>query len=306
MTTEASADEMGLKIPGLYWQTPHLNWPIIIWFSVVHAVGLLGGLGYLVFIYCSLPTILLALGQYFFCHLSIRTGAHSLYSHRAFKAGVVFQSYVVIAFSAVFQDALIWWAARHRPHHTYTDKERDPHSILRGFWWAHMRWMLYKPVMPPAVLSYRDLVPDLMKNKFIWFQHKHARLIGVLVGFVAPTLIASLWGDPIGGFLVGGFLRLVFQYHGTWYINSVSHSVGPQPNEGNTSRNSPWWLMVPAAILTVGESVLHGKHHEVPWDFRIGTRWYHIDPGKWLIVACSWVGITWDLRRAEDPKGVTA
>jgi stearoyl-CoA desaturase (delta-9 desaturase) len=34
-----------------------------------------------------------------------------------------------------FQRAL--WVAVHRPHHHFADDEQDPHSPLRGFFWAH-------------------------------------------------------------------------------------------------------------------------------------------------------------------------
>jgi fatty-acid desaturase len=40
------------------------------------------------------------------------------------------------------QDAPAYWVAIHRRHHQFTDEERDPHSPLVNFFWAHMGWIM--------------------------------------------------------------------------------------------------------------------------------------------------------------------
>ena len=41
------------------------------------------------------------------------------------------------------QNSIIVWSARHRVHHRdVDDNDRDPYSIGRGFWFAHIGWML--------------------------------------------------------------------------------------------------------------------------------------------------------------------
>ncbi|GEQ70212.1 hypothetical protein JCM33374_g3888 [Metschnikowia sp. JCM 33374] len=55
------------------------------------------------------------------------------------------------------------WAAMHRAHHQYTDDpEKDPHSIKRGFYWAHCGWLLKKP---KTTVFYRDFVEHEFPSK---------------------------------------------------------------------------------------------------------------------------------------------
>src|SRR5690606_20386594 len=44
----------------------------------------------------------------------------------------------------------------------------------------------------------------------------------------------------------------------------------------------------------------HNYHHTFAWDYRNGIRWYHWDPTKWLIKACSWLRLTSDLRKCSS------
>ena len=291
MTTRVSPSAIGA-----------LYWPNIVWFTLVHAMAVLA-LCYIAVVHFSWATVGLATALFFLCHIAITAGSHRLYTHRAYKAARALQLFLLAFFSAVFQDSFLWWTAMHHRHHMYTDTARDPHNIKRGFWWAHIGWLLHKPIMPNYLVEVRYLT----RNKLVMFQHKYWGRLGILIGFVAPTVLASLWGDFLGGFLVGGFLRLMVQYHGTWIVNSVSHYIGPQPyGTKNSSRDSPWWLMLPAAILSVGESTRHNKHHWLPRDVCIGDRWYDIDPGKWFVILCSWVGLAWDLKRFDDSGKVLA
>ena len=45
--------------------------------------------------------------------------------------------------TCAMQNGPIWWASWHRHHHRYSDTPQDAHSPLqRGFWHAHMGWIL--------------------------------------------------------------------------------------------------------------------------------------------------------------------
>lgn len=37
-----------------------------------------------------------------------------------------------------------WWSRDHRAHHRYVDTDKDPYSATKGFWYAHIGWMLVK------------------------------------------------------------------------------------------------------------------------------------------------------------------
>ena len=99
----------------------------------------------------------------------------------------------------------------------------------------------------------------------------------------------------VGGILVIGFLRLVIQWHATFSINSVAHTIGNQPYDTeSTSRDS--WI---TAILTLGEGY-HNFHHRFALDYRNGVRWFQLDPTKWFVFSMSKVGVTKDLRRVPQ------
>jgi stearoyl-CoA desaturase (delta-9 desaturase) len=140
------------------------------------------------------------------------------------------------------------------------------------------------------------VVKDLQRNKLLLWQDGFHLQLAILMSFVLPVCIAGvLWSDPYGGGFVAGFLRLVFQYHCTWTINSVAHTYGFRHYEsGGTARFSPW-----LAISTMGENS-HERHHLVPEDYRAGLKWYHFDIAKWFIQLCSVLGLASGLRSMPE------
>lgn len=271
-----------------------LHWPVISWLSAVHLMAGIA-VGYVCLIRYSVATLVLSVILFFAFHLSIRIGAHSLYAHKAYKAAKWLQVVVILLFSAVFQGSLLWWAGLHRRHHTHSDTARDPYSIIHGFSWAHTGWVLRVPLIPEP-----SEVRDLMRNRIVMFQHKYYLPLGVAMGFILPTAVAFLWGDPVGGFLVGGFLRLCIQFHATWCINSVAHWRGERRyTKAGSAFTNRWFL----AVITVGESH-HERHHLAETDYRLGARWYDLDPGKWVIWSLSLCGATWDLMRIREEEVV--
>ena len=123
------------------------------------------------------------------------------------------------------------------------------------------------------------------------WQHKLANPLGIVAGLGIPTAIGWAFGDPIGGLLWGGFLRVVVIHHTTFFVNSIAHLYGSRPyTEENSARDNPL-----LAFVTIGEG-FHYFHHRFPSDFRNGIRWYHWDPTKWLIGALGKVGLARRLR----------
>lgn len=265
-----------------------VRWYVFWWFAAVH---LLGGIGILyVTEHSNWMTICVAIVLFFVCHLSITVGIHRLYAHRTFepKNAKGYETIILILFSGTSQGDARWWAYRHRQHHDFSDTERDPYTVKHGFWWAHWLWILHDT----GKLSDSDArrCPDLMRNQLLDWQEKYGTLLSVLMGLVFPTLVTSLWGDPVGGLLVGGFTRLVVQYHTTWSINSVAHTFGSfRYIRFGTARTQAHWIVFPT--ITVGEGTSHERHHYAPEDYRIDPRWWAPDLGKWFIWICSRVGL---------------
>jgi len=267
-----------------------LRWGYITWFAYLHLAAL-AALCYLIFIRVLWADLVLAAVLFFLMHLSITVGLHRLYSHNAFKASPAVELALLLLSAGVMQSSALWWAGRHRAHHRYSDKDQDPYSVVHGFWWAHIGWLLHEhDSIEPA------LVKDLYKNRLVKWQRDNYWWLAPAMGLGLPTAIASLWGDPLGGLFVAGFLRLCLQYHATWVINSVAHSFGSYryPNR-DTARTNGGIL----AILTVGESY-HERHHLAPNDYRLGNRWYDIDPGKWVIWLLAKAGLARDLQTREE------
>ena len=238
----------------------------------------------------QMPTVIFSALFSIATGMAITTGYHRLFSHRSYEANVIVKLVFLLLGAACFENSARLWASDHRNHHKYVDTELDPYSIKKGFWHAHIGWIMVKRVRIAC-----DNITDLDKDALVQFQYKHYLLISILVGFVLPMGIAALWGDPIGGLILGGFTRVVFNHHSTFAINSFCHYFGTQPySDRNSSRDS--WA---TALITYGEGY-HNYHHTFPSDYRNGVRFYHWDPTKWLIWLLNRFGQAHDLRRISD------
>ncbi|MGI9239233.1 MAG: acyl-CoA desaturase [Verrucomicrobiales bacterium] len=228
--------------------------------------------------------------------MSITLGYHRLFAHKAFKARFPVRLGTLIFGACAFENSALEWASDHRDHHKYTDDEHDdPYSIKRGFFYAHIGWLIFK-LKPES----RDNVNDLKKDKLVMWQHRHCHLIALLAGLVLPALLGYLWNGAsgaLGGFLIAGVTRIVVVQHSTFFINSLCHTIGRRPySSASTARDSR--IM---AFLTFGEGY-HNYHHSFQHDYRNGVKRRSYDPTKWAIWLMSKVGLTSDLKRVPAEK----
>lgn len=228
--------------------------------------------------------------------LSITLGYHRLFSHHAFQAAWPVRLLTLIFGAAAFENSALTWCADHRQHHKHTDREEDPYDISKGFFHAHMGWIIFKLGEPPSFAS----VPDLERDSLVRWQHRNYVLIGLLAGFVLPALIGWYWGgakDALGAFLIAGVARTVFVHHSTFFINSLCHTLGKQPySDRCTARDH--WLM---AFFTFGEGY-HNFHHAFQHDYRNGVKAWQFDPTKWSIWLLSKVGLASQLRSVPEER----
>jgi stearoyl-CoA desaturase (delta-9 desaturase) len=223
--------------------------------------------------------------------LAITGGYHRLFAHRAYRANKIVKLLCLLFGAAACQNSALKWASDHRDHHTYTEKEKDPYNINRGFFYAHMGWVLYKEAQPPSFNNVRDL----SKDPLVRWQHRHYISIAVLTGGGIPLLIGYLLGDLWGCFLLAGVTRTVLVHHATFLINSICHTWGNRPYSlRDTARDNAL-----VAFLTYGEGY-HNYHHQFPYDYRNGIRWYQWDPTKWLIKTLQVIGWVDQLRKAPE------
>jgi stearoyl-CoA desaturase (delta-9 desaturase) len=190
------------------------------------------------------------------------------------------------------QGSIIYWVALHRMHHTYSDREGDPHSPhtssnqkptnISGFFQGHMGWVTRHDVPMPSRFAKElladSLVQTLSKYYFLW----------VAFGLALPALLGMFWlGDALGnaqagvlGLYWGGLFRLAIGHHIIWSINSVCHWMGQRPHRTNDHSTNVAWLALPS----FGES-WHNNHHSDPTNAKFGQAWWQIDLGWWVIAA---------------------
>ncbi len=272
-----------------WWSDIHYGW--VSWFACVHTIGIIGV--WYTFAHASVATIFFAIAYFFLCHLAIACGAHRLYSHRAYHATAPLQYVLLLFFSGTMQGPVIWWVGKHRKHHRFTDSVNDPHSpCAHTFFFGHMGWMCTKAGIEKVEDSYMRIGKAEMRP--VLWQYRHYWVLAVAMGLVVPSVVPIFWGDILGGVLVAGFARLMAQYHLTWVVNSLGHTWGARVEGGGTATNVPL-----LGLVTVGESY-HANHHADEIDWRLGRRWYDLDPGKWVIAFFMWVGLATPRQRGSN------
>lgn len=221
--------------------------------------------------------------------LSITAGYHRLYSHRTYRTTPVIESVILFFGSMAGQGSALRWGFDHRLHHAYVDTDNDPYSIKKGFWYAHFLWILEKPrKIDPKV------VPDLMKNPLVLFQHKYSGLLMLGSNVAAFFCVGFLLNDYTGAFFIACWLRLFALHHFTWFINSLAHTWGDKPFCQEQSAVNNYVI----SLLTFGEGY-HNYHHTFANDYRNGIRWYHFDPTKWVIRTLHFFGLASGLKTVD-------
>jgi stearoyl-CoA desaturase (delta-9 desaturase) len=231
--------------------------------------------------------------------IGIGSGYHRLWSHRTYEAHPALRWFLAVMGGMALQNSIIVWSARHRIHHREVDdNDKDPYSIGRGFWFAHIGWMLrdYKS----GKVDY-SVVRDLERDPVAAWQHRWYWTLVWTTNAGVPLLLGWLTGDMLGMFLLAGVARLVLSHHVTFFINSLAHMWGRQPYTDENSARDQHLL----ALITYGEGY-HNYHHMFQSDYRCGIRWWHLDINKWFISTCALLGLARNRKRAPMFKVLRA
>ena len=218
---------------------------------------------------------------------SITVGYHRLFAHRSFQAHPLVTFLSLVFGAAAFEQSTLMWSSQHRDHHRFVDTAQDPYNIKKGFWYAHIGWMLFWTHQT----DYSN-VKDLAANRLIRHQHKYYALWALGAGVALPLAIGAATGHLLGALLLGVVGRLTFVHHSTFCINSVCHMFGRATYDIDATARDHWLV----ALITNGEGY-HNFHHRFASDYRNGVRWCHWDPSKWLIAVLSWCGLARKLYR---------
>jgi stearoyl-CoA desaturase (delta-9 desaturase) len=197
------------------------------------------------------------------------------------------------------QGDVVSWVADHRRHHAFADQEGDPHSpwlfgtsplaVARGFWHAHVGWMLTRDRTNTL-----RFVPDLLADRDITRTARQFPL-WTAVSLFTPALIGGLvtmsWWGALTAFFWAGLVRASVLHHVTWSVNSICHMVGERPWTRRDRSTNVW----PLAIASMGES-WHNLHHADPTCARHGVGRGQIDMTARLIWMLEKLGWAHDVR----------
>ena len=267
-----------------------IRWVGLVFFVFLHVIGIVGTPLYVYYYGITVPELALFFVFLLATGMSTTIGYHRLFAHGTFKTVPVVRFLLLLFGAATFEESAMKWSSQHRQHHFFTDTEHDPYGVNKGFWHAHIGWILFW-----RHRTNYDNVRDLRRSRLVVHQHDHHSWWSVGGGVALPMLIAWWIGHPLGGFVMAVCLRIVIVLHSTFCVNSFAHTFGTKAYVPEQSACDNWL----GALLTNGEG-FHNFHHRFPVDYRNGIRWYHWDPSKWCIFLMSKVGLAWDLKRTSD------
>ena len=230
--------------------------------------------------------VAIGVALYWLRMFAIGAGYHRYFSHRSYSTSRVFQFVLAFLAQTTAQKSILWWAAKHRHHHLFSDTEHDVHSPRHtGFLYSHVGWIFAKRHDETNLVKVADFAryPELM------FLHRFELLPAVVLAGIA--FLIGGWS----GLVVGFVWSTVAVYHGTFCINSLAHVRGSKRYvTGDDSRNN--WLL---ALFTMGEG-WHNNHHAYQSSARQGFRWWEIDATYYILKGLSYLGVVWDLKTPPE------
>ncbi len=243
--------------------------------------------------------VTLLLVMYFLTMFGVTAGFHRHFTHRAFRTSRPLRVVLAILGSMTAQGPLLFWATAHRRHHAYSDTPRDPHSPnlfgpsfgarWRGFWYAHMVWML-----KAEVSDWSRFARDLLQVRYLFRLHQ-LYPFWVALGLLLPSAVGGIftgtWWGFLEGFLWGGLVRIFLVNQAAWCVGSVCHLSGARPFPTPDHSGNVAWV----AWLTFGEG-LQNNHHAFPSSAMHALRWWQPDLSGWVIRILERLGLVWDVK----------
>ncbi|XP_077999475.1 acyl-CoA desaturase-like [Glandiceps talaboti] len=266
-------------------------WRNVILMSVLHVASVYG-----IFLLpgCHWQTWLFAYTLYCLGALGITAGAHRLWSHRTYKAKWPLRVFLAIIQTLAFQNDIFEWSRDHRVHHKYSETDADPHNAKRGFFFAHIGWLLVRK-HPDVIKKGKQLdLSDLKADPIVRIQRRIYLPAMVMICFILPATIPTYWGETKwNAFFVCALLRYAVTLHNTWCVNSVAHMFGNKPYDQfiNPTENR----MVILGALGEG---FHNYHHVFPSDY--ATSEFGIErmnTTKLFIDSCAYFGLAYDRKK---------
>lgn len=199
--------------------------------------------------------------------------------------------------SVANQSSIFHWARDHRVHHKFSETNADPHNASRGFFYAHMGWLLLKKEKDVVKAGKEMDFSDLMEDPIVRFQQALDPWWNQFMCFAVPTAICYYgWGeDPYRAFLFSGCMRYMYVKHCTFLVNSAAHLHGDHPYDPSSNpAENPY-----VSYFAVGEG-WHNWHHKYPYDYACSEFGWsaQFNPSKVIIDILAATGLVWGRKRA--------
>ncbi|HKH95671.1 MAG TPA: acyl-CoA desaturase, partial [Beijerinckiaceae bacterium] len=126
--------------------------------------------------------VAIGVALYWLRMFAIGAGYHRYFSHRSYSTSRVFQFVLAFLAQTTAQKSILWWAAKHRHHHLFSDTEHDVHSPRHtGFLYSHVGWIFAKRHDETNLVKVADFAryPELM------FLHRFELLPAVVLAGIA-------------------------------------------------------------------------------------------------------------------------
>lgn len=259
----------------------------MVWyFAIFHALALLA---FFPFAFSWSAVVVMLVLNWMTASLGICLGFHRYLTHRSLDLPKWLGYFFVLLGSLALENGPIKWVGQHRMHHANSDTDQDPHSARKGFWWAHMGWMLHRHPVFDNPFRIKSYTKDLQDDAFYVFLEKHFISVQVALGLILFAIGGIPW------VIWGIFLRVVLVYHQTWLVNSAAHTFGYKnlKLENDLSTNC-WWV----GLLAYGEG-WHNNHHAFPKSARHGLRPWEVDMTWWTISGLKTLGLATNLQVAR-------
>lgn len=266
-------------------------WRNVILFACLHAAAL-----YAIFLIPQAHplTWLWTFVVYLMGALGITAGAHRLWAHRSYKAKLPLRILLAFFNCISFQNDVYEWSRDHRVHHKFSETDADPHNARRGFFFAHVGWLLVRK--HPEIKEKGKVIDmsDLKADPVVRIQQKLYKPLMVCCCFVFPTLVPwYFWGESLKvAYFLPAILRYTLGLNATWLVNSAAHMWGNRPYDKhiNPAQN------LGVAFSAVGEG-FHNYHHVFPHDYSTSEYGWHFNLTTIFIDAMSALGLAYDRRR---------
>lgn len=270
----------------------------IVWRNVILMALLHIGAVYGLFIITSASTLTLIWSAVCFMMsaLGVTAGAHRLWSHRSYKAKLPLRIFLAVANSMAFQNDIYEWARDHRAHHKFSETNADPHNATRGFFFAHIGWLLVRKHPDVIEKGCKLDLSDLKADGVVMFQRRHYKLSILVMCFLVPTLVPwYLWGEKFWvAYFVPGLLRYAVVLNATWLVNSAAHMWGMRPYDISINPRENRFV----AFSAVGEG-FHNYHHTFPYDYAASEFGSRLNITKGFIDLMCLFGLAKDCRKVS-------